>query len=47
MDLYAAFVWMLIGVSGLTIVFAVLAILSLIFDGFLDWLAGWLKRAPK
>ena len=41
------FEWIIIVISGVTIVFALVAVLSLFFDGFLDKLTSWFKKSSR
>ncbi len=38
------FEWGVIAISGVTVVFALLAVLSLVFDGFLDKLLSLFRK---
>ena len=47
MDTYNVFEWMVGAVMGATIVFALLAVLSLVFDGFWDKVLSWFRKRPR
>ena len=43
----AIFEWGVIAIAGAAVVFALLAILSLVFDGLLDRLSSWLRKEQR
>ena len=43
----AVFEWGVIAIAGAAVVFAMLAVLSLVFDGFLDRLSSWLRKDKR
>ena len=47
MDTYNVFEWIVGVVMGATIVFALLAVLSLVFDGFSDKVLSWFRKKKR
>ena len=41
------FEWTILVIGGATAVFALVVILSLVFDGFLDKISSWFKKGPR